>query len=283
MILYWGLEYARYRFWISYGKPLHAKGQSDVGDISIYFHRYGSGHPVLMLHGGFTFAEVWAGQIPALAGEYEVVAMDSRGHGRTTLGSLPLSFRQMAEDAAGLIERLGIEPVHLVGWSDGGTTSIALSLQRPELVRSMVLLGTPYNTSNYSKESFSRLESMLAPGSAELLGLEALYRTMSPEPYRWSEFLEEMRFMWLNLPDFTTEDLGEIRVPTLVIACGRDEFLCHEDDPLKVFRETASAIPGARLAEIPGGTHSVLMENSRSVNQIIAGFLGSVERGRRGL
>lgn len=283
MILYWGLEYARYRFWMSYGKPLHAKGQSDVGDISIYFHRYGSGHSVLMLHGGFTFAEVWAGQIPALAGEYEVVAMDSRGHGRTTLGSLPLSFRQMAEDAAGLIERLGIEPVHLVGWSDGGTTSIALSLQRPELVRSMVLLGTPYNTSNYSKESFSRLESMLAPGSAELLGLEALYRTMSPEPYRWSEFLEEMRFMWLNLPDFTTEDLGEIRVPTLVIACGRDEFLCHEDDPLKVFRETASAIPGARLAEIPGGTHSVLMENSRSVNQIIAGFLGSVERGRRGL
>jgi len=282
MVLCWGLEYAQYHFWMSSRKPLQVKGRADVGDISVYFHRYGSGHPVLMLHGGFSFAEVWVGQIPALAGEYEVVTFDSRGNGRTTLRSLPLSYQQMAEDAAGLIEHLGIGPVHLVGWSDGGATSIALSLQRPELVRSMVLLGTPYNISNYSKESFSRLESMLAPGSAELLGLKVLYRSMNPEPYRWSEFLEEMRFMWLNLPDFTTEDLGEIRVPTLVIACDRDEFICHSDDPLKVFVDTASAIPGARLMEIPGGTHSVLMENSRSVNRIIKGFLGSVERGRRG-
>jgi len=273
MIAYTILTSSRYYLWMLRARPEREKGRVDVGDASIFYLSYGRGEPVLMLHGGFAYAETWAGQIPALAQRYRVIAPDSRGHGHSTLGTEPITYRRMADDMAALVEKLGLGGVHLVGWSDGGCTSLAMALQRPDLVRSMVLLGTPFNTDNYSAESWRQMEIILNPRSLSGLGLRATRRMMTPEPHRGGEFLEKMSKMWMSLPDFTTQDLGRIEAPTLVIGCDRDEFLSLWPDPLQVFKDTAAAIPGARLEVIRGGTHLVGLERPREVNRLILDFL----------
>ena len=273
MSAHFALAYARYRLWVLRTRPLESEGRVDADDINIYCHTYGQGESVLLLHGGFMFAETWAGQIPTLAARHQVIAMDSRGHGRTTLGTRPLTYRQMAADAAALVEKLGLGGVHLVGWSDGGCASLAMALQRPDLVRSMVLLGTPFNTDNYSEEAKRRMDNILRPWSLSMLGLRSIRRLMTSEPESGREFLEKMTRMWRESPDFSREELGRIEAPTLVIGCDRDEFLSLWPDPLQVFKETAAAIPGARLSLVHGGTHSVCIERPHEVNVLIQKFL----------
>lgn len=269
-------DYAAYGLWMLRKNPENMKSYVEAGDICIYYHCYGRGQPVLLLHGGFMCAEAWAGQIPALAKSYRVVATDLRGHGRTTLGEGPVTYHRMAGDAADLIEHLRLGSVHLIGWSDGGCTALALALQRPELVRSMTLLGTPYSTDNYSEEAKEKMERLLRPSSVSMLGLRALRRLLTPEPERGREFVEKMTAMWTGLPDLTREELGRIEAPALVIGCDRDEYLSLAPDPLQVFKETADAIPGARMEVVRGGTHSVHIERPGMVNRLILDFLREV-------
>lgn len=273
MMTSWLRAYVSYLAWYARRRPQLGMGRVGVDDISVYFNSYGIGEPVLMLHGGFAYAETWLGQVPALAGCYRVITPDSRGHGRTSLGGRPITYRRLAEDFTAFIEKLELGPVHLVGWSDGGCASIALALQRPDLVRSMVLIGTPYNTDNYTEEAKRLIRDFLDPKSFELGFFRAIHWLLAPEPYSWRPFLERMTKMWLELPDFTLEDLNGIEVPTLVVACGHDEFLSLHDDPLQVFSDTAEAIPKGRMGVVRGGNHTVILEKPQAVNNLILGFL----------
>jgi len=276
VMLSWLRTYISYASWTFRRRPEQEVGRVDVDDISIYFKSCGLGEPVLMLHGGFAYAETWMGQVPALAGSYRVITPDSRGHGRTSLGERPITYRRLAEDFITFIEQLGLGPVHLVGWSDGGCAGIALALQRPDLVRSMVLIGTPYNTDNYTDEAKKLIRGFLDPKSFELGFFRAIRWMLAPEPYSWKPFLERMTRMWLELPDFTVEDLKNIEAPTLVVACDRDEFLSLHEDPLQVFKDTAAAIPNARMGLVSGGTHTVMLEKPQAVNDLILNFIEDI-------
>ena len=216
-------------------------GRVRADDISIFYRRYGAGDAVLLLHGGFMLCESWLAQVPGLAAGHQVVAMDSRGHGRTTLGSRQLTYRQPGRDAAAFIEAMGIGPASVVGTSDGGTAALHLAIERPELVRSITLLGTPFNTANYAPGAWRAIHRFLRPRSPALLFTRCLRRVLNPERGTWGVFYERMKEMWLTLPDLAAEDLGRIRAPVLVVGCDRDEFLSGGGDPLNVFRQTARA------------------------------------------
>jgi len=84
---------------------------------------------VILLHGGLSSHRVWDGQIPALiqAG-YQVILFDSRGHGRSSLGSAPLTYERMAGDVGGLIARLRLKQPAIVGWSDGAIIALVLAM-----------------------------------------------------------------------------------------------------------------------------------------------------------
>lgn len=277
VLLSWSRSYLSYLTWCFRTWPSKSAGRASVDDIDIYYNSYGEGEPLLMLHGGFAYAETWLGQVPALAGGHHVITPDSRGHGRTGLGERHLTYRRMAEDFAAFIGRLDLGPVHLVGWSDGGCASIAMALQRPELVRSITLIGTPYNTENYTLEAKLLLQDFLHPRSLATrlyrLFFKLSHRFLSSEPASWGRFLDAMTWLWTELPDFTLEDLGRITTPVMVVACDRDEFLSPTEDPLQVFKETAAAIPNARMSIIRGGTHMAPLVQARALNEALLGFL----------
>jgi pimeloyl-ACP methyl ester carboxylesterase len=266
-----------YAEWIFRAHPQSSKGRINVDDIDIFFRRFGSGKPVLLLHGGFMFAETWAGQIPALSSGYLLFAPDLRGHGRTTLGKRPMTYRQLADDALGLIEAFKTGPAHVVGWSDGGCTALGMAIKRPDLVRSITLLGTPWNVSNYSEKTLHDLVTMTNPMMPDTMVLMMLRRLLTPEHYRGREFLAALRKMWLDTLDFTIEELHGIETPTLVIATDHDQFLSEEPDPLKMFRELTEAIPAAEMAVVPGGTHLVQIARPDVVNPIIMDFLNQID------
>jgi pimeloyl-ACP methyl ester carboxylesterase len=273
MSLNWTRVFLSFLLWSLVTKPRHSRGRRDAGDISIFFRRFGSGEPIVLLHGGLAFAEFWAGQFPALSRHGLVIAPDSRGHGRSTLGNEPMTYRQLALDFTRLLDGLELGPAHLVGWSDGGCASIGMALERPDLVRSITLIGAPFNVDNYTPDAKLKMQKFLRPTSINLLGLRLMWRLLTPEPDEWGVFLERLSRMWLELPDYTVEELGRITAPTLVIACDHDEFFSLGDDPLAVFRETADAIPNSRMVVVPGGTHGVQMQHPRKVNGLIIDFI----------
>ncbi|MCA9863762.1 MAG: alpha/beta fold hydrolase, partial [Thermomicrobiales bacterium] len=80
----------------------------------------GAGDPVVLVHGGDANSEHWAFQVQALASQYQVILLDSRGHGRSPYNGGPLTYAQLADDVVALLDLLGIARAHLVGWSDGG-------------------------------------------------------------------------------------------------------------------------------------------------------------------
>jgi pimeloyl-ACP methyl ester carboxylesterase len=278
MSLSWMRVFLLFLAWRLTADPRRSSGRIDVGDITIFFLQFGSGDPIVLLHGGFTFAEFWAGQFHALSRHGLVIAPDSRGHGRSTLGTEPMTYRQLAQDVARLLDSLELGPAHLIGWSDGGCASIGLALQRPDLVRSITLIGTPFNVDNYPPDARRKIQKFLRPTSIGLLGLRLLRRFLTTEQDKWGVFLERMARMWTELPDYTVQELGRITVPTLVIACDRDEFLSLTDDPLEIFREIADAIPNCHMAVVRGGNHGVHMQHARKVNGLIVDFITGLDR-----
>src|SRR3954452_10622076 len=76
-----------------------AKGQTaKINNVTIYYEIYGQGEPLLLLHGGFCNGTYWRSIIPALAKNYQVIVMDSRGHGRSTFDDQPITYELMASD-----------------------------------------------------------------------------------------------------------------------------------------------------------------------------------------
>src|SRR3954462_13056167 len=101
---------------------------------------------VLLLHGGLSNSELLLDMVePTLAAKYALVAFDRRGHGRTADTAAPFHYDEMAAETVAVVERVVDGPVHFVGWSDGGIVSLLVALQRPELVRRVVLIGAVFH------------------------------------------------------------------------------------------------------------------------------------------
>ena len=128
----------------AYGSNSDRGAYAQINGVRIYYERYGRGAPILLLHGGSSHI---AGQGPLIAllkPHYEVIAVDTRGHGRSTLGDRPMTYPLLADDMARLLEQLGVGPVTIVGHSDGGIIGYILAVKHPAKVRALVANGANF-------------------------------------------------------------------------------------------------------------------------------------------
>jgi pimeloyl-ACP methyl ester carboxylesterase len=109
-------------------------GMADANGIKIHYAIYGSGSPVIFLHGGLANSDYWGDQVPAVAARHTVILMDSRGHGRSTRDARPYGYDLMADDVVALMDALKISKADIVGWSDGGIIGIDLALRHKDRV-----------------------------------------------------------------------------------------------------------------------------------------------------
>ena len=110
-----------------YGSNKNAGAYKEINGIKIYYEIYGKGEPILLLHGGTCHISYHSPLIELLAKNYKVIAVDSRGHGRSTLGETKLTYPLLANDMAKLIDQLDVGPVTVIGHSDGGIVGYILT------------------------------------------------------------------------------------------------------------------------------------------------------------
>jgi 3-oxoadipate enol-lactonase len=247
---------------------------------------------VVLIHAVGHDLTYWDRQIESLRTNYNVVAFDLPGHGRSAGDAEDWSFEYAAATVAGLIEslgdkRAGTKPVHLVGISFGGMIAQVTTLARPDLVRSLTLIGTASRFPEEVRRGMrSRAETVRARGMSAVLesSLERWFTagTRSRRPDIIDRITKTVlgdepeihAAIWEIVADLDVYDrLGEIRCPTLV--------LVGEDDPSTppaVAADMAAAIQNSKLIVIPGASHIVTVEAPAAVNNALNAFLDTRDR-----
>ena len=237
-----------------------------IGGHATWVDANGQGEPVLLLHGGFTNCDGLLGVFADLASEYRLVAFDRRGHGRTADTDAPFHYDDMARETVGVLEQVCGGGAHLVGYSDGGIVALLVALERPDLVRSLVLIGTNYHFDGVTPGTFDDL----GPDSDLVKMLLPDYAARSPDgPDHFVVVVAKEEEMFRREPTLRVEDLARIPMPALVLL-GDDDAVV----PMHTW-SLYEALPAGQLAVIPGASHLVPYEKPALVASLVREFLES--------
>jgi pimeloyl-ACP methyl ester carboxylesterase len=227
-------------------------GYLPVNGLEMYYEIHGRATddqpPLLLLHGGFSSIATQFGHIlPRLAADRQVVAVEQQGHGHTADIDRPLTFEQEADDTAAALEYLGLGPVDVFGYSDGGNVALGLAIRHPELVRKVAIAGT-----NVTNEGLvPGLYDFMAGMSPEMRGdeLREMYEAEAPRPEDWPVLVEKVKQQVIALEGWTPEQLQGITAPTLVVIADAD--VLTPEHALEVVR----SIPNANFGVVPMRDH----------------------------
>jgi pimeloyl-ACP methyl ester carboxylesterase len=240
------------------------RGPLPINGIQLYFTTYGDKDPtVVFLHGGLASSEYWGNQLPALAGRYRIVLVDSRGHGRSSRDAKPLTYELMASDVLTLMNRLLLQKVSLVGWSDGAIVALDLAMHHPERLERVFAFGANFDPSGVKPDAEK------SPTFARFIDdAHGVYLNISPDPDGWDAFRAAVEKMWASEPHYTAEQLGSIRVPVTIADGEYDEAIerAHTE-------ALARAIPGAKLVILPGVSHFAMLQDPQQFNAALLAFL----------
>lgn len=238
----------------------------DAGGVHTYYEVSGTGDPLILLHGGMCTAETFDGQTPALAQRHRVYVPERRGHGRTPDVDGPITYETMARDTIAFMEAAGAGPAHLVGWSDGAVVGAIVALERPDLVRRLVLIGQYLSIDGASPEVKTMVDSFTIDTFPPFL--RQLYEAVSPDgPEHFRVVFEKLLPVWTGDPGITLDDVAAMQAPTLVALGDRDL------PTIEYAAALARAIPNGQLAVAPGATHALPMERPELLNRLVLDFL----------
>jgi 3-oxoadipate enol-lactonase len=256
-----------------------------VNGSEMYYEVHGAGEPLLLIAGFACDHTIWSLVIPALAQRYRVVAFDNRGLGQSSGPDVRPSIRLMADDAAGLIDALGIGPVHVAGHSMGGMIAQELALAHPDRTRSLLLLSSCARTDARAKminESWGQLASVLDAATLSRIILPWIHtRAFFETPGAVEQLIEHfLSYPYPPSPqalhgqsaaicgfDVSTR-LREVDCPTLVLT-GREDFLF----PPVFSEQLAQGIRGSQLVVLEGTGHGLLVESPDKVANAMLDFL----------
>ena len=257
-----------------------------LNGASLWYDETGAGGETVVFGHGLAFSgAMFEAQVAALRDRYRCVTFDLRGHGQSELTTDGYDMDTLADDAVALIERLGGGPVHLIGLSIGGFTGLRVGLRKPQLLRSLTLIGS---------RAFDGSETALAfkavPFIARTLGMRflagALMKSMFSSAFLGDPARAPLREKWRQhfLADrqlgvaraargviaqrSVLPELGGLRLPVLMIRGEVDKVV-----PREGAERTITAIPGGRMVTIPGAGHACNIEQPGQVNRVIAEFL----------
>jgi pimeloyl-ACP methyl ester carboxylesterase len=243
-----------------------ATGHVEVaGGAKIYYATYGkpSGPPVILLHGGLGNGDHFAYQVPALGDRFRVIAIDSRGQGRSTLPKGKLSYQVMAGDVVAVMDALQIKKASMVGWSDGGAIALALGIDHAARVDRLFVFGTNYDSRG------SKARSGPSPTfSAYAAKCRADYNRIGKSKAGFDAAASALGPVWRDPATFTKEQLRSIKAPTLVSDGDHDEVIL-----LDQVKEMAGLIPNARLAVFKDASHFALWQDPAGFNKVLVEFL----------
>lgn len=239
-------------------------GMAPVNDIEMYYAIYGEGEPLILLHGGLGNADYFANQIPAFAEYFTVIAVDSRGHGRSTVTETPIGYSLMASDVLALMDYLEIESASIVGWSDGGIIGLDIAINHPERLNKLVAYGANYIPEGVRADTIGDSATF----NAYIEQAATDYVRLSPNPDGFEAFLNNIGNMWATEPQFTEEQMMSIPNEVLILD-GWDEEAIYPEHNF----EMAALIPNAELTLMPNIGHFAMFLEPEMFNSIVLNYL----------
>jgi len=252
-----------------YGNNPAAGKYCNVGDANIYYEVYGTGKPVVLLHGGiFGYIDEYTQLIPALSKKFMVIAIATRGHGKSALGSKPLSYKLFAEDTYKVIQQVTIDSVLVVGFSDGADLGYYLAAEHTATVKKMVAIGGNWGADDFTGDDKTFNDNLNAAWFAKNMGQFVDERKkLMPEPQRFDEFVNKLADVWREHVYVTPETIKAIKCPTM-IAAGQNDGC-----PIEHYTSIYRLLQHGQMAVIPGCDHLVLSCKPKLMEEIIMGFL----------
>ena len=250
---------------IPYGKNTKAGKYADIRGFKMYYETYGTGEPLLIIHGNGGSIGDFNFQIPYFEKKYKVILADSRAQGKSIDNGDSLTYEMMADDLDALLDVLNLDSCYVIGWSDGGINGLLLAMRHPEKVRKLAVTG-----------------ANLWPDSS---AIDPYHFTMVSHAYDSTALLEKTTNHLRNLkllhllahqPHITTEQLGTIKCPTLVI--GGDHDIILPQHTLLI----AESILKSYLWILPNAGHATLIFNSEAFNKTVYEFFKNPYRNIEG-
>jgi pimeloyl-ACP methyl ester carboxylesterase len=264
------------------GHPLQ---KVTVGDIQISYRIFGNGEPLLLLHGFGGSMDVWDPTLLKLLSEsHTVIVFNNRGVGNTTLGEKQYSMSQLAEDASGLLDALGIHKADVMGWSMGGMIAQELAVSHPDRINRLILYATSCGGEGFIPPQQDALNAFAnRSGSAE-------QRWARVVPYLFTnEWTETHPSYWDAMPRNTQvssnntlnleldasfswkgvcNQFEQFKGPTLIIT-GTEDQMIPSSNSLAI----AERIPGAWLLQLENGGHGMMYQYPEKMSKVIQTFL----------
>ena len=227
-------------------------------NISLYYQEKGNKEPFILLHGNGEDSSYFKHQIDYFSDRYRVIAIDTRGHGKSPRGTKPFTIEQFSHDLYDFMTSRKISNAVILGFSDGANIAMKFAMNYPDKVKALILNGGNLNPKGVKRTTQIPIElgyriargfalkSSGAKKSAEMLGL------------------------MVNEPNIERTELSRITVPTLVI-CGRNDMIKESHT-----KEIAENIPGAKLS-IMKGSHFIANKRYLAFNKEVESFLQTIQ------
>lgn len=218
--------------------------------IELEYEVIGAGEPLLLIHGfGSCINDSWGSIAPEFAKSYRVIAVNQRGHGRSTNPSGKFTHAQSAEDILSLLDTLNLKSVRAVGFSSGGMTLLHLATRHPERISKLVVVGA---TTHFGEQARSIMRSVASDGLPPPVR-EQFLKCAVRGPTQADELTRQFGAFKDSHTDmsFKANDLAKIKAETLIVHGDRDEFF-----PVSIPVTMYGAIPRSQLWIVPKGDHS---------------------------
>jgi pimeloyl-ACP methyl ester carboxylesterase len=235
---------------VKYGSNAQAGHYATINGIQLYYETYGSGEPLILLHGNGGSINVFSKQIPFFEKHYRVIAIDSRLQGKSGGSPDNISYELMASDFCALLDHLKIKSVNVIGWSDGGIDGILMALNCPDKIKKLAVSGAnivPDSTALSNDDILSMKNFVMQSATA-------------------SETEIALTQMMIDQPNIPYSDLSQIHCPVLVMAGDHD--MIKAEHTIKIFQ----SIPSASLCIFPDSNHNICQQHPKLFNETVYAF-----------
>lgn len=249
----------------------HQNGQYiSVNNTELYIEKVGSpnGFPLIFLHSGLGNLKDFSLIMKKMADKFHCIGIESRGHGKSQLGTEPLSYELFENDVITILEKLGISKCFIIGFSDGGIVAYRLAINNPSIISKIVTIGADWNP------PIAKLQTIFSSLTAEIWGQKfpgsiERYNQLNPKP-DFSCLMKSVIPMWLDASPtgYPGKNIEKIKCETLIIRGDNDIFM-----PFQSIQNLKQHLPKSNFLNIPFAGHAVHIERCEIVGSIISQFL----------
>ena len=253
-------------------------GYAPVNGLKMYYEVHGQGEPVVLLHGAFmAITDNWTVWISELAKTRKVIAVEMQGHGRTADINRDLTFENLSDDVAALLDYLKVPTADIIGYSLGGGTAMMFAIRHPDKVRKVVSISAPFRRDGWVKEAndfWPTWSFEMMKGSPAETG----YKKLSPTPEGFLDLFNHIKAMAMRPYDFGADKFKAAKAPMFFIHGDVDGV--RLDHIAEMYRLKGGDMhgdmhphPASRLAILPNTTHVTLMDRMTTIVPMINDFL----------